>query len=355
MIEHLQDYFGAKGSKFCKHLQSNVTAIMQCGKANTYSMARQLSKTNNKTFKTNEMAVYRFLQDDQFQIDDSFWRCHINLLFDLLKENEVIKIGDKIQINVDYTTHEDNFLILSASVLLYDKAITVFFTSRKYPKKKGQLSCKKMEEAFIKGLAHLLSKKFKYVIVADRGFGNQRFAKLCEENAFEYVFRINENLKLKSGNQITNLRDKNRDEIFNGYVVSWQANYHFIIATNADKIWYLISSNPKNDALALYEKRFKIEKNYQDCKSSGYDIEKNKIRKYDRFKRMLYLVVLAHALTCFIGDIIRNTVNTLKKNSTVTAHLNIKLILAFLESDTKPFLCTLRNPCICLDDSSSRS
>ena len=102
-------------------------------------------KTNNKTFKTNEMGLYRFLQDNKFQIDDSFWRCHINLIFEWLKENKIIELGDKLQINIDFTTHEDNFLILSASVLLHDKAITIYFTSRRYPKKKGQMSHKKMD------------------------------------------------------------------------------------------------------------------------------------------------------------------------------------------------------------------
>ncbi len=43
----------------------------------------------------------------------------------------------------------------------------------------------KMEEAFIKGLRHVLSKKYSYVIVADRGFGNNRFANLCKENNFD--------------------------------------------------------------------------------------------------------------------------------------------------------------------------
>ena len=74
----------------------------------------------------------------------------------------------------------------------------------------------------------------------------------------------------------------------------------------------MLSNNAKNNARIYYEKRFKIEKNYQDCKSSGYDIEKNKIRKYDRFKRMMYLVVLAHALTCIIGHV-RVTRNSIKK------------------------------------------
>lgn len=352
MIECLREYFANKGKIFCNHLQSNVSAIMQCGKANTYSIARQLSKSNGKTFKTNEMSVYRFLQDDDFQIDDSFWRCHINLIFESLQGNRLIKIGDKLQINVDFTTHEDNFLILSASILLQDKAITIYFTTRKYPKKSNCMSYKKMEEAFIKGLRHVLSNKYSYVIVADRGFGNQRFANLCKENGFEYVLRINENLIVKIKDKKINLKEQNGDQEFNGYVVSWKETHHFTIVKKGDKTWYLLSDSAQNNARNYYERRFKIEKNYQDCKSSGYDIEKNKIRKYDRFKRMLYLVVLAHALTCIIGYIISTTRNSIKKNYTATDHLNTKLILAFSELDMKPYTSITKNPCFFLDDSS---
>ena len=352
MIEHLKEYFGNKGKIFCRHLQNKVSAIMQCGEANTYSIARQLSKTNGKTFKANEMSIYRFLQDDNFQIDDSFWRCHINLIFASLKANGLITIGDKLQINVDFTTNEDNFLILSASILLQDKAITIYFTMRKYPKKKNCMSYKKMEEAFIKGLSHVLSKRYSYVIVADRGFGNRRFANLCKENGFEYVLRMNESLIVETGGKKINLKEKRADEEFDGYVVSWKEMHRFTIVRKGDKIWYLLSNSAENNAQSYYERRFKIEKNYQDCKSSGYDIEKNKIRKYDRFKRMIYLVILAHALTCIVGYIINVTRNSIKKNSIATDQLNTRLILAFSELDMRLYTSIIKNPCFSSNNSS---
>lgn len=290
------------------------------------------------------MAFYRFLQDEKFQIDDSFWRCHINLIFDVLKENNIIATGDTIQINVDFTTHEDHFLILSASILLYDKAITIYFTSRKYPKKKGQMSHTKMESAFLKGLKHILSKKYKYIIVADRGFGNQRFANLCKTTGFDYVLRMNENLIVKIGEEQVNLKSKNKAEEFIGYVVAWKEEHRFTIAQKDGKTWYLLSGIEQKEAAKYYEKRFKIEKNYQDCKSGGYEIEKSKIRKYDRFKRMMYLTVLAHALTCIIGHIISTTYNNIKKNFIATDHLSLRLILAFLELDTRLYLSITENP-----------
>ena len=63
-----------------------------------------------------------------------------------------------------------------------------------------------MELAFIKGLKHVLSDKYSYLIVADRGFGNQRFTKLCLDNGFDYLIRV-------KGNLLTKFTDKNESKI----------------------------------------------------------------------------------------------------------------------------------------------
>jgi hypothetical protein len=134
----------------------------------------------------------------------------------------LISKDKKIQINVDFTSYEDNFLILSVSVILNNKAITIYFSMRKYPRKKNQMSQVKMEQAFIKGLRHVLSKNYKYIIVADRGFGNDRFANLCQENNFDYVLRINPNLIIEHNNQRINLNTIKGSETFKVKAVSWQ-------------------------------------------------------------------------------------------------------------------------------------
>jgi len=74
---------------------------------------------------------------------------------------------------------------MCASIIVKDRAIPLYFTMRNDPQKKDQYDHKKMELAFIKGLRHVLSKKYSYVIVADRGFGNDRFIKTCKDNGFE--------------------------------------------------------------------------------------------------------------------------------------------------------------------------
>ena len=295
-------------------------------------------------------------------MDDSFFRGHVNLIFDLLAETYPkqvsqagipsrgeIKKDEAIQINVDFTSSEDNFIILTASISLVGKAVTVYFSVRKYPKRSGQMSQTKMEEAFIKGLSHLLSRKYRYIIVADRGFGNIRFANLCESNGFNFVLRVKPELIIKENGLNSNLKSHLQNKTFKAYVNSWKCYKYFTIRVKDDKIWYLMSNSQSLDAGMLYEKRFEIEKNYQDCKSSGYNLEKNKIKKYDRFKRLLYCVILSQALTSFIGSIISNSARNIKKNSTKheirAESLSLRLILAFSKLDISPSPCILKSLC----------
>jgi hypothetical protein len=55
--------------------------------------------------------------------------------------------------------------------------------------------------------------------------------------------------------------------------------------------WFLVSSISSGKEFSeFYKKCFSIEKCFQDEKSSGFDIEKTKIKKYDRFKRLYFSV-----------------------------------------------------------------
>ena len=341
--EIISKYFFKNGAIFCNNLSLIIPAILRCGKANTALIAKEMSKFNGQDFHTNDTHLYRFLQSKDFQIDDSFWRAHIKLLFDFMSEQNLINHKTPIQINLDFTSNLDDFLILSASVIINDKAVLLYFTSRLYPKRKNQMDQKFMEAAFIKGLRHVLSKQYKYIIVADRGFGNIRFAKLCEENNFEYILRINQNLNIVHNNKPKNLKDFEDENIVNleCFANSWNKNIIVDIATKEGSTWFLLNGlKNKKSTISFYEKRFKIEKLFQDTKYSGFDIEKTKIRKYDRFKRLLYLIGLSHLFIVVLGNFLNTKENNIKKNSA----LHIKTLLAFLNWDLEQFPPSLINP-----------
>jgi len=77
--------------------------------------------------------------------------------------------------------------------------------------------------------------------------------------------------------------------------------------------------------IQLYGSRFRIEKMFQDQKSSGFDYEKSKIEKYMRFKRLLFCIYVAQVLMLFIGDYVEDNCDEIIKKY----HLHTSLISAF--------------------------
>jgi hypothetical protein len=74
------------------------------------------------------------------------------MIFDCLREKHGLKNGDNMQVNVDYTTLNDNFLILCAFINVGgEKDVMLYFIVRNYAKRKNQIDQKKMELAFFKG------------------------------------------------------------------------------------------------------------------------------------------------------------------------------------------------------------
>ncbi|GHU11037.1 hypothetical protein FACS189449_01670 [Alphaproteobacteria bacterium] len=215
----ISEYFGNLNSVTLNNFHQVISGMLHSGSSSVASIARAMSQQNGQQFKTNEKRVNRLLQDDDFQINDSLHRKYINLLFDSLHERGLLKVGDNILIKVDFTTDTDAFLILMASVDFGGRSVPLYFSMRSYPKRKGQSDQKKMEKAFLKQLRHLLSKKYTYTIVADRGFGNNRFADLCLENGFDYVLRKCDNLNIEVNGNKLNLKDfSGKTRTFKAYV-----------------------------------------------------------------------------------------------------------------------------------------
>lgn len=314
----LKDNFGRIKESIADNILVATEAMIKCGSSNTSAITRSLCVLNKKSFKTNNVWLYRLLEHKDFQVDDTLWRCHAKTIFQILAEQgEISRRGDKILINVDFTSDCDDFLILCASVILGDTAVPLYFSMRNYPKRKNQCDQKKMECAFIKALRHIVSDKYAYVIVADRGFGNDRFIQLCIENGFDVLIRIEPNMTIETGGKTGIIQDVlTQDGVYACRMQSWQKDYTLIRHSKDEKVWYLLSniSNINGlDASHAYARRFRIEKLFQGLKSSGFDIERSKIKKYDRFKRLLFLSCLAQSLLVLIGKFVNEKCPTLKK------------------------------------------
>ena len=178
-----------------------------------------------------------------------------------------------------------------------------------------------MEKAFLKALYHLLPHQYRYVIVADRGFGNSRFMKDSIETGYEYIVRTQANWKIEIKGHQTKLQflPKENTDCKNVELITSKIKTHLVMSFKDKKNegWYIFSS--LNDALYkelvfYYKDRFSSEMMFKDEKSQGFDIEGSKINDKSRFKRLLFMIYVAQAIMMILGKyIFENEDEELKK------------------------------------------
>lgn len=304
-----------------------VEAMMKCANSNTSAIVRELCLINDNDFKTNDMWLYRLLGNKNFQIDDHFWRCYIKSVFQMLLEQEEIQKDHEVFINIDLTSDRDDFLILCASVALGGNAIPVYFSMRNAPKRKNQYNHEKMEAAFIKALRHIFSDRYRYILVADREFSNERFIQLCLENGFDVLIRVEPNTAIAHGCKQGIAEDiLMHDGAYACHAKILRKDCHMIRHSKDNEVWYFLTNmSIKNglDGAEIYAQRFRIEKLFQSLKSSGFDLEKSKIKKYDRFKRMLFLSCFAHSMLVLLGKFVHEKIPDMKKSLPICTSLFI--------------------------------
>ena len=107
-------------------------------------------------------------------------------------------------------------------------------------------------------------------------------------------------------------------------IITWEKTVKVYKNKQQGQEWYIVSNLELShqEGVANYAKRFRIEKLFQDLKSSGFNLEKSKIIKYDRFKRLLFICCLAYSLMLLLGNWIDKEL-TIKKNSPIFTNLLI--------------------------------
>ena len=92
----LNKYFSSLGGALSKSFVRYTSGVISSCSFSTHEIARYVSKETEKDFNTSEKGLNYLLSNPNFKIDDSYWRNHINMIFDLLSEQELIKKNEKI-------------------------------------------------------------------------------------------------------------------------------------------------------------------------------------------------------------------------------------------------------------------
>jgi hypothetical protein len=107
--------------------------------------------------------------------------------------------------------------------------------------------------------------EYEYILIADRGFGNERFINLCKSVGFFFVLRIKGSLHIIQNNKkilASEVKDQhNKDIDYKGHKLG------LVITEENKEHWYLLTNiEDLRGVKGLYEMRFWTEEFFRDLK-----------------------------------------------------------------------------------------
>jgi len=182
-----------------------------------------------------------------------------------------------------------------------------FFT-KAVAKKAGKGALIRAENEALKALSAICHRCSDIVIVADRGFGNQRWLQAVVKHGFHYVQRLSCVFFAETEHYIGALRDLNlrkgkrvrdwgwgtlgEDEVIKGRLVT-------AYDKKAKEPWYLVTDLEQTASLevvSMYRRRWWIETLFRDKKNRdwGMGLANVHLKDYRRYERLFYIVALAY-------------------------------------------------------------
>lgn len=143
------------------------------------------------------------------------------------------------------------------------------------------------------------------VLLGDREFFSLEFANFLIEKNIPFALRVRENLKfvqpyLKFRNNISRVYKDIKIEEPNGRVL--------VVDISVKRLkdeWLIVVSHGVLHALSTYRKRWKIERLFKELKTSGFEIERTRIKGNSRLRILFLLCSIAHCL-CTVAGVYRH-------------------------------------------------
>lgn len=174
-------------------------------------------------------------------------------------------------------------------------------------KKVGEGELIQAENEALKLLHSICSDRSEVILVADRGFGNQRWIQAVHAQGFHFVQRLSCVFNVDTEQYIGALRDLNlrrgkpvRDW-GHGTIGDDEAIEGRLVTTydpKAKEPWYLVTDLediPMTEVVNIYRRRWWIETLFRDKKNRnwGLGLANVTLKDYHRYERLFYIVALA--------------------------------------------------------------
>lgn len=242
----------------------------------------------------------------------------------------VVGAREEIVIALDWTDFErdDHTTLCAYLVTRHGRATPLVW--RTVPKSTLEGKRTGYEHELIETVHAILRPEIRVTLLADRGFGDQKFYELLELLGWDYVIRFREGILVKNelGEQKSASAWVNggRAKMLKGArVTADQTAIPAVVVVHAKgmkEAWCLatsLSDKKAQEVVKLYGKRFSIEETFRDTKDLhfGLGLSATHIKSAARRDRLLFLVAIAHALLTLLGAASEETGldRTLKANT----------------------------------------
>lgn len=220
-------------------------------------------------------------------------------------------------INLDWTEFDadDHSMLVLSLQTFHGRSLPLLWKTVVKSEMKNQRN--NHEDALLARLSEIVPLEVRVVIVADRGFGDQKlFRWLQEELGFDFIIRIRAGIQVTSASGECrsagewvgkNGRMRTLKHAFVTQDLTPVGQVVVVQDRGMKDIWCLVVSEPSWSGMLVkkqYGKRFSCEENFRDIKDLRYGMGMswNRISQVGRRDRMMLLAVLAQALLTLLGQ-----------------------------------------------------
>jgi hypothetical protein len=226
-------------------------------------------------------------------------------------------VGDckEVIVNLDWTEFDDDDQSMLVASLQTDhgRALPLLWKTVVKSKLKGQRN--DHEDALLCRLRDAVPRDVRVVIVADRGFGDQKLFEFLTKLDFHYIIRFRACIQVTDQDGVSRaagdwLGEQGRlRSLRHATVTANQTAVGMVVVVhekNMDEPWCLVASDPAWSGSWVkqrYGKRFTCEETFRDVKDLhfGFGMSWNPVTQPARRDRMMLLATLAQALLTILG------------------------------------------------------
>lgn len=245
---------------------------------------------------------------DSFTVDIKFWKSVLLTVFSLpgfkWKRRKILTLA------LDATTLKDDYWMLAITISYNGRGIPILIKTWKGVNVNYDY-WSRVEET-LRDLKMIIPPKFKYEILADRGFQGDVLFSLCDKLDMPYIIRVNDCYKVQKTGTKTYIQLSLFKDGFYPIEYFGQNNktkgMNLVVNTenNNDEInkWYLATNikSSENEIVGKYKQRFWIEETFKDLKSKlHWEKYTKKIPENERLPKCIAISSLSYCIQTAIG------------------------------------------------------